>query len=116
MCIYIKCQVCGSKCKKCKSSDLSWLVWCLMIVLPKKKKVAACQKPCAVIPADEYAWRCLNCFTGDYSYVSGYVTATLQQSTACIIDCLSEAGVLLCEPKSLSEVVYTLGFYTRGII
>lgn len=87
-----------------------------MIVLPKKKKVAACQKPCAVIPADEYAWRCLNCFTGDYSYVSGYVTATLQQSTACIIDCLSEAGVLLCEPKSLSEVVYTLGFYTRGII
>lgn len=81
----------------CKSSDLSWLVWCLMIKHYEKRKRSGCQKPCVVIPADYYAWRSLNCFTGDYSDVSNYLTMTLQPSSViCMCNRLPALiGVLL---------------------
>lgn len=111
--MYIKCQVCGSKCKNVNHLIFLGLYGAWWLSVTKKKKnnrVAVCQKPSAVIPADEYAWRCLNCFIGDYSYVSGYITVTLQQSTViCMYNRLPSRGRCAA---AWTEVALRPGIYT----
>lgn len=73
--------------------------------------MSGCQKPCVVIPADDSAWICLNCFMGDYSDVPNYLTMTLQQSRViCMYNrLLSSVGVLACRAEVCFQT-YRLGF------
>lgn len=108
-----KCQVCGSKLIYVNHPIILGLcgAWWLSVTKKNQKKVVACHKPFAVIPADEYAWRCLNCFTGNYSDVpsTSQWLCSKAVSSACIIVCLPEIGVLLLHEAA---VAVRLGIHT----
>lgn len=117
--MYIKCQVCGSKCKNVNHLIFLGLYGAWWLSVTKKKKIIEWLYVRSLVlssllmsmPGD--VWIASLEIIHMFLVTSQWLCSKAPWS-ACIIDCLPEVGVLLRELKSLSDLVYTLGFLYKG--